>query len=109
MARRISLVFAAVIVLMFMLSQRVRGRDSHDGLKPEFQTSDRCFACHNQLTTPSGRDVSIGLSWRPSVMANSSRDPYWQASVRRETIDHSQLVARHSGRMLRLPHASRAL
>ena len=24
-------------------------------------------------------------------MANSSRDPYWQASVRRETIDHSQL------------------
>ena len=91
MARRISLVFAAVIVLMFMLSQRVRGGDSHGGLKPEFQTSDRCLACHNQLTTPSGRDVSIGLSWRASVMANSSRDPYWQASVRRETIDHSQL------------------
>jgi hypothetical protein len=25
-------------------------------------------------------------------MANSSRDPYWQASVRRETIDHSQVT-----------------
>lgn len=58
--------------------------------KPEvqFQTSDRCIACHNGLTTPSGRDVSIGFEWRASIMANSSRDPYWQASARRETMDH---------------------
>jgi hypothetical protein len=58
-------------------------------LKPEFHTSDRCLACHNQLTTRGGRDVSIGLAWRSSIMANSARDPYWQASVRRETIDHA--------------------
>ena len=55
-----------------------------------FQTSDRCMACHNSLATPSGEDVSIGASWRASMMANSSRDPYWQAGVRRETIDHRQ-------------------
>lgn len=54
-----------------------------------FETSDRCLACHNGLTTPSGEDVSIGFEWRASIMANSSRDPYWQASVRRETIDHA--------------------
>ena len=53
-----------------------------------FETSDNCLACHNSLTTPSGEDVSIGSAWRGSMMANSSRDPYWQASVRRETIDH---------------------
>ena len=29
------------------------------------------------------------MDWRSSIMANSSRDPYWQASVRRETIDHA--------------------
>jgi hypothetical protein len=46
------------------------------------------MACHNGLRTPSGEDVSIGASWRASMMANSSRDPYWQAAVRRETIDH---------------------
>jgi hypothetical protein len=46
------------------------------------------MACHNGLTTSSGEDVSIGIAWRASMMANSSRDPYWQASVRRETIDH---------------------
>jgi hypothetical protein len=53
-----------------------------------FQTSDNCMACHNGLTTPSGEDVSIGSSWRASMMANSSRDPYWQAAVRREVLDH---------------------
>ena len=57
---------------------------------PTFQTSNRCLACHNGMTTPSGKDVSIGLAWRASIMANSARDPYWQASVRRESIDHPQ-------------------
>ncbi len=56
--------------------------------KDLFQTSDRCFACHNLLQTSTGEDISIGLSWRPTMMANSARDPYWQAGVRRELIDH---------------------
>lgn len=55
-----------------------------------FQTSDRCLACHNGIMTPSGEDVSIGFNWRPTIMANSSRDPYWQASVRREITDHPE-------------------
>ena len=53
-----------------------------------FVTSHECGACHNGLTTPTGEDVSIGVSWRASMMANSSRDPYWQAGVRREIMDH---------------------
>jgi hypothetical protein len=53
-----------------------------------FETSDRCVACHNGLTTATGEDISIGVHWRTSMMANSGRDPYWMASVRRETIDH---------------------
>jgi hypothetical protein len=65
----------------------------HQTLKPEFHTSDRCLACHNGLTTPTGKDVSIGLDWRSSIMANSSRDPYWQASVRREDLDHPESKA----------------
>jgi hypothetical protein len=59
-------------------------------VKDLFQTSDRCFACHNTLSTPQGEDISIGLNWRPTMMANSARDPYWQAGVRRETIDHKE-------------------
>ena len=55
---------------------------------PLFATSDQCLACHNGMTTPSGEDVSIGFAWRGSMMANSARDPYWQAAVRRETVDY---------------------
>ena len=55
-----------------------------------FRTSDRCVACHNGLTTKDGEDISIGFQWRASIMANSSRDPYWQGSVRRESIDHPE-------------------
>ena len=53
-----------------------------------FQFSERCFACHNSIYTPAGEDVSIGFSWRATMMANSARDPYWQAGVRRESLDH---------------------
>src|SRR5215217_7994008 len=59
----------------------------HDNLSL-FTTSDNCVACHNVLVTPQGEDVSIGASWRSTMMANSARDPYWQAAVRRETLDH---------------------
>jgi hypothetical protein len=58
-----------------------------------FQTANECFACHNGLTTPLGEDVSIGASWRASMMANSARDPYWHAAVRREVLDHPDAQA----------------
>lgn len=54
----------------------------------EFVAAQECMACHNNLVTPGGEDVSIGMAWRASMMANSARDPYWQAAVRREVIDH---------------------
>ncbi len=55
-----------------------------------FKTGDACISCHNGLVTPSGEDISIGTDWRASMMANSARDPYWQAAVRREVLDHPQ-------------------
>src|SRR5262245_28945575 len=53
-----------------------------------FVPGAECQACHNNLVSPAGEDVSIGASWRASIMAHAGRDPYFQASVRRETIDH---------------------
>jgi cytochrome c551/c552 len=60
---------------------------------PLFLTSDNCMACHNGLLSAKAEDVSIGFDWRSSVMAQSARDPYWQASVRRETIEHAPAAA----------------
>ncbi len=60
---------------------------------PLFITSDRCQACHNGLVAPRGEDVSIGADWRASMMANAARDPYWQASIRRETLANPKIAA----------------
>jgi hypothetical protein len=87
---------ALAAVLLGMLSGWPRlafGDGQHAPAKPSFQTSDRCLACHNGILTSSGEDVSIGFAWRSSMMANSSRDPYWQGSVRRESIDHPESQA----------------
>jgi len=58
------------------------------GNQPWLRDGAECMVCHDGLTTAAGEDVSFGTSWRASIMANSARDPYWQASVRRELIDH---------------------
>jgi hypothetical protein len=84
------------IVALITASALCAGRHTSQPKRtePQFQTSDRCLACHNGLVSASGADVSIGFHWRASIMANSSRDPYWQGSVRREVIDHPESQAR---------------
>ena len=58
---------------------------------PYFAASGACAVCHENLIDDSGADVSIGGEWRGSLMANSARDPYWQASVRAEVEAHPEL------------------
>lgn len=83
--------------VLLWVGSRGAARAQEDPHRPPgpvaFQTGAECMACHNGLTTPTGEDVSIGVSWRASMMAHSSRDPYWQGAVRRETIDHPKHAA----------------
>src|SRR6188472_3945142 len=94
MKRLIPFLVQAAMLMLLVLPQShsvtVAAGADH---KEMFQTSDRCLACHNGLSTSAGEDISIGLSWRPTMMANSARDPYWQAGVRRESIDHPESKA----------------
>lgn len=84
-----SLCSSILIAFLVLISARsTRAGNGGSSSQPKFQTSDRCVACHNGMKTKAGEDFSIGIDWRASIMANSSRDPYWQGSVRRETIDH---------------------
>ncbi len=62
-----------------------------------FRTADRCIACHKGVSAADGTDVSIGFDWRASMMANSARDPYFQAAVRREIMDHPDAAAAIEG------------
>ena len=75
--------------------ENIRKHDPIDSkhFRAHFETSDRCVACHNGISTRTGEDVSIGVNWRTSMMANSGRDPYWISGVRREIIDHPVAAA----------------
>jgi hypothetical protein len=85
----VSLLLIAVISASTVRSQQPdTSKKAHAAFGSHFQTSERCVACHNGLSTSAGEDISIGFNWGASMMANSARDPYWQAGVRRETIDH---------------------
>jgi nitrate/TMAO reductase-like tetraheme cytochrome c subunit len=75
-------IFSLAIVLLFSFTTLAQPASQM------FHTSDRCMACHNGLIDTSGKDISIGVNWRSSMMAHSARDPYWQAGVRREITDH---------------------
>lgn len=58
---------------------------------PWFSASGACTVCHTNMTDAAGHDVSTDILWRASMMANAARDPYWQASVRREVQEHPAL------------------
>jgi hypothetical protein len=79
---------AALIVVFAAAGYGTASHASRPVGTAHFLTADRCMSCHNSLTAPSGADASIGFDWRGSIMANSSRDPYWQASIRREVLEH---------------------
>ena len=93
--RRLSFISALAVALAVLIGARVHdvSAASKSDAKDQFRDSTRCVACHNGLKTSSGEDISIGLQWSASIMANSARDPYWQGSVRRETIDHPEASA----------------
>ncbi len=85
------------------------------GLKPQLNQADAtfesahysgngvCAACHTDqapLETATmvvqdelgeNRDVSIGRAWETSLMANSTRDPYWHAVVASELHKYPNL------------------
>lgn len=49
-----------------------------------FSGAGNCTQCHNNLSDSQGEDISIVKHWSSSMMANSSRDPYWRAKVASE-------------------------
>jgi hypothetical protein len=97
MFRSMSVLMTVVVATLVLASNGWAQRRAAPQLLQEaawpFVTSERCIACHSGLTSRTGEDVSIGFNWRSSMMANSARDPYWQAGVRREVMDHPEAQA----------------
>lgn len=57
-----------------------------------FSGSGNCALCHDGLTDVTGEDVSIVRDWGPSMMANSTKDPFWKAKLASELERNSHLT-----------------
>lgn len=60
---------------------------------PDFVGSGDCATCHSSLQDEAGLDVSIDAHWRSTMMANSAKDPLWQAKVSSEVEREPALQA----------------
>jgi hypothetical protein len=75
---------------LFKTQATPRGRMQFN--TPFFAGSGICAQCHNDLTDEKGNDVSIETAWKTSMMANATRDPFWQAKVKSELNRTPQLA-----------------
>jgi hypothetical protein len=83
---------ATSLPIAVVVAVTLAGAPTHGQNLDLFVAAERCVACHNGLVTPAGEDISIGSDWRPSMMANAARDPYWQAGVRREILVRPEIA-----------------
>jgi len=61
-----------------------------------FTGSAACSLCHDGIVDREGHDVSIVEAWSATMMANATRDPFWQAKVESELLrspEQAELVA----------------
>jgi hypothetical protein len=56
------------------------------GYNELFAGSGECGFCHDNISTSSGKNVSITDHWRSSMMGNAAKDPLWRAKVSMETL-----------------------
>ena len=55
--RKVNACILAALALLLSSPKLTQSGSSGSSLQPEFHTSDRCEACHNQIIAPSGQDV----------------------------------------------------
>ncbi len=61
-------------------------RENRSFRSNHFRGSSLCMQCHNGLKDEDQNDVSIISDWNTTMMANSTRDPFWQAKLKTELI-----------------------
>lgn len=59
----------------------------------EFVGSGVCATCHDGIRDAAGNDVSLRRDWSATMMANSTRDPFWRAKVESELRRTPSLAA----------------
>ncbi len=83
----------SILALAAVAGPAIAQNDGGAEVPTLFATAQQCLNCHGGLKTPDGEDISIADHWQASMMAHAARDPYWQAAVRREMLDHPTAAA----------------
>mgnify|MGYP001816358926 CR=1 FL=1 len=74
---------ASITMLLFLFSFTTYAENT-SFTTSHFSGSGNCATCHDGLTDTSGENVSIARDWGTSMMANATKDPFWQAKVATE-------------------------
>lgn len=72
-----------------------------DFVSEHFAGSGNCGGCHDGMRAEDGAEVSFRKSWAATMMANSARDPYWQAKMASELAQHPELAETINDKCLR--------
>ncbi|MDX2456293.1 MAG: multiheme c-type cytochrome, partial [Gammaproteobacteria bacterium] len=83
---------ASACMLLFLLPHATLAENTNFTTS-HFSGSGNCAMCHDGLTDTSGENVSIVKDWGASMMANATKDPFWQAKVATELERNPQLSA----------------
>jgi hypothetical protein len=83
---------ASACILIFLLPHATLAENTNFTTS-HFSGSGNCAQCHDGLTDTSGENVSIVRDWGTSMMANATKDPFWQAKVATELDRNSHLSA----------------
>jgi len=83
--------YLQIIVLFIVFPVALTAqRDLSTGRSTLFSASGNCILCHTASgganSTGTGEDVSPPGGWRSTMMANSAKDPFWQATVESEIL-----------------------
>ena len=100
------IIFGLLSALLILQGQNLYGQHFHQKIhKPldlaetdppnvyneYFAGAGACMLCHNSMTDSQGNSVAIVNDWRSAMMANASKDPFWQAKVSHEVLVNPHL------------------
>jgi len=100
MARNLLLTLLACLGLLSLMAQNPHHftqstastwvTDPPNQYNDYFAGAGACLQCHNAQVNEQGASVAIVNDWRSTMMANSSKDPFWQAKVSHEILVNPQ-------------------
>ena len=90
MKRSAVLFFAAIVIVFISAGYIFLNQELPASSNDWFSASGLCVLCHSTsdfaLRDSKGIDVSPVSRWRSTMLANSSKDPFWKAKVKHEGI-----------------------